>query len=62
MTLDVGMSQWAQSVTILNTNIQLFVCTMKTCETCQSMLTCKDQYPQDVLTVQSPKAEMKMMQ
>ena len=61
MIFDVGMSQQAQSVRTSDTQVELFVCTMKTCETCQFVVMCKDQYPQDVLTVQSPKGEMKMM-
>ena len=39
MTFDVGMSQRTQSVRISDTKIELSVSTMKTCETCQSMLT-----------------------
>ena len=34
---------------------------MKTYKTCQSVLTCKDQYPPDVSPVQSPYGKMKMM-
>ena len=58
MTFDVGTSQWASSVRTSDTKIELSVCTMKTCETCQSVLKCKDQ---DVTTVPSPEGEMKMM-
>ena len=50
MTFDDDMSQWTQSVTTFDTKIKLFVCTMKRCERCQSVVTCKDQYPQDVIT------------
>ena len=50
MTFDVDTSQRTQSVTTFDTKIELFVCTMKRCVRCQSMVTCKDQYPQDVIT------------
>ena len=50
MTFDIDMSQWTQSVTTFDTKIKLFVCTMKRCARCQSVVTCKDQYPQDVIT------------
>ena len=62
MISDVGVSQWTESVRTSDTKVELFVFTMKACETCQSVLTCKDQYPQDVLTVQSQEGEMKMIQ
>ena len=50
MTFDVDTSQWTQSVTIFDTKINFFVCTMKRCERCQSVVTCKDQFPQDFIT------------
>ena len=53
MTLDVGTSQWTQSVRMSNTKIELSVSTMKTCETCQFVLThvsfnmhCQNSVPQ----------------
>ena len=39
MTFNVCVSQQTQSVRISDTKIELSVCTMKTCETCQSVLT-----------------------
>ena len=50
MTFDVDTSQRTQSVTTFDTKRKLFVCTMKRCERCQSVVTCEDQYPQDVIT------------
>ena len=40
--IDVGTSQWTQSMTTFDTNIKLFVCTMKWCERYQSVVTCID--------------------
>ena len=42
MTFDVCTSQQTQSVRISDMKIELSVSTMKTCEMCQSVLTCKD--------------------
>ena len=42
MTFNVDTSQWTESVTTPDAKIELFVCTKKPCETCQSVVTCFD--------------------